>query len=184
MSTAALVSTTALVSTATLVSTAALLVALLAAGCGQSEAQARRTAVTVTVLPALGAPAKPVAAGPVTPSVAAVPAPTTSMPGSVPYVVQAGDTLHGIAGLFNTTFAVLLQLNPLKDPAKLGVGQTLVVPGPPPATDGSAPPAEQPVAGLGSSENNGAKGPGSAASNSGNASTEATTTLPAATKEG
>ncbi len=143
--------------------------ALLAAGCRQSEARAPRTAVTITVLPALGAPAKPVAAGPVPPSVAAVTAPTTSMPGSVPYVVQAGDTLHGIAGLFNTTFAVLLQLNPLKDPAKLGVGQTLVVPGPTPATHGSAPPAAQPVAGLGSSEIN---------------STEAPTTLPAATKAG
>ena len=169
---------------AALVATAALLVALLAAGCGQSEARSLRTAATVTVLPAPGAPAKPVAAGPVITSVTAVPAPTTSMPGSVPYVVQAGDTLHGIAGLFNTTFAVLLQLNPLKDPAKLGVGQTLVVPGPPPATDGSAPPAEQPAAGLGPSENNNPEGPGSAASNGATASTEAPTTLPAATKEG
>jgi LysM repeat protein len=44
------------------------------------------------------------------------------------YVVQRGDTLRKIAAKFNTTIAVLQQLNSLSDPNKIYIGQTLVVP--------------------------------------------------------
>jgi len=44
------------------------------------------------------------------------------------YVVQRGDTLRKIATRFNTTTAVLQQLNSLADPNKIFVGQTLIVP--------------------------------------------------------
>ncbi len=44
------------------------------------------------------------------------------------YVVQGGDNLRKIAAKFNTTIAVLQQLNGLSDPNKIFVGQTLVVP--------------------------------------------------------
>jgi LysM repeat protein len=44
------------------------------------------------------------------------------------YVVQAGDTLTGIATRFNTTVAVLSQLNGITDPSLIQIGQTLIVP--------------------------------------------------------
>ncbi|MEK7327850.1 MAG: LysM peptidoglycan-binding domain-containing protein, partial [Chloroflexota bacterium] len=44
------------------------------------------------------------------------------------YVVQQGDNLRKIAAKFNTTIAILQQLNGLSDPNKIFVGQTLVVP--------------------------------------------------------
>ncbi len=44
------------------------------------------------------------------------------------YVVQRGDNLQKIAAKFNTTIAILQQLNGLSDPNKIFVGQTLVVP--------------------------------------------------------
>jgi LysM repeat protein len=43
------------------------------------------------------------------------------------YVVQAGDTLSAIARRFETTVAVLLELNNLANPNVIYVGQTLVV---------------------------------------------------------
>ncbi len=45
------------------------------------------------------------------------------------YVVQRGDTLSAIARRFNTTTAVLLQLNGLVNPNQIRVGQRLIVPG-------------------------------------------------------
>lgn len=44
------------------------------------------------------------------------------------YVVQQGDNLRKIAAKFNTTIAILQQLNGLSDPNKIFVGQTLIVP--------------------------------------------------------
>ena len=44
------------------------------------------------------------------------------------YEVQPGDTLNKIAGKFFTTRKLLLQLNKLKDPNHIFVGQKLKVP--------------------------------------------------------
>ncbi len=45
------------------------------------------------------------------------------------YVVKAGDTLSGIAYAFGMDVDSLMQVNGLKDPGMLMVGQTLVIPG-------------------------------------------------------
>lgn len=56
------------------------------------------------------------------------------------YVVQAGDTLSAIARRFETTVAVLLELNNLDNPNVIYVGQTLVVRAPATPTPGSTVP--------------------------------------------
>jgi len=58
---------------------------------------------------------------------ATAPAPVAGTPGI--YVVQSGDSLGKIARKFNVTVQELLQLNPLKDPNTLQIGQQLKVPG-------------------------------------------------------
>jgi LysM repeat protein len=42
--------------------------------------------------------------------------------------VQSGDTLSAIATQFNTTVAVLAELNSLNDPNQISVGQVLKLP--------------------------------------------------------
>lgn len=49
--------------------------------------------------------------------------------GASTYIVQAGDTLFSIATKFNTTIAVIQQLNNLDNPNTLSVGQRLLLPG-------------------------------------------------------
>jgi LysM repeat protein len=44
------------------------------------------------------------------------------------YIVQAGDTLAGIASLFNTTMDDIIKENNLDDPNAIFVGQTLIIP--------------------------------------------------------
>jgi len=44
------------------------------------------------------------------------------------YKVQSGDTLSAIAAKFHTTVSAIAQLNHIKDPAKLSVGQILLIP--------------------------------------------------------
>lgn len=46
----------------------------------------------------------------------------------VDYVVQSGDTLAGIASLFNSTEEDIIKENNITDPNALFIGQTLVVP--------------------------------------------------------
>jgi LysM repeat protein len=68
------------------------------------------------------APATPVPATPQpAPPSQAAPAPRT-------YVVQPGDTLHGIALQFGTTIAVLQLANDLADTDVIVIGQVLVIP--------------------------------------------------------
>lgn len=67
---------------------------------------------------------------------AAAPAPSSS---TGTYTVEKGDTLSSIADDHNTTVAVLVKLNSLKDPNKLAIGQKLKVPGK------TATPAAQPL---------------------------------------
>lgn len=45
------------------------------------------------------------------------------------YIVQAGDTLFGIATKFGTTIAALQEANTIQDPGALAVGQRLIIPG-------------------------------------------------------
>jgi LysM repeat protein len=118
---------------------------------------------TVAVSPDPDAPPEPAAAGPVT-TTTTLPITTTSLPGSIEYVVEPGDTFYAIATRSGATVELLLTLNPLKDPGNLIVGQILIVPGP--GTAGGAPGAAV--------TDNGA----------GPAAGVTTSTLPAATSDG
>jgi len=61
-------------------------------------------------------------------------APATPKPSRTPkptfrtYKVQSGDTLSGIAAHFHTTVTAIANLNHISDPAKLRVGQILLIP--------------------------------------------------------
>jgi LysM repeat protein len=61
--------------------------------------------------------------------------PTPTPPGQ--YIVQAGDTLEGLAAEFGTTVEEIMAANNLTDPDTIQVGQALVIPSlvnPPTAT--------------------------------------------------
>lgn len=57
-----------------------------------------------------------------------VSAPPPASPAIASYKVVRGDTLNRIAGRFGTTAAVLMELNGIKDPSKLRIGQVLDLP--------------------------------------------------------
>jgi LysM repeat protein len=65
-------------------------------------------------------------------------APTSLLPTSPPtpatqvYIVQPGDTLVGIARMYQVTIEELMALNSIGDPNLLQVGQMLTIPAPPP----------------------------------------------------
>lgn len=129
---------------------AAVLVARLAAGggseagvvipIGSGSAQPSSTAVAVadTPRPATAKPTAALTPTPAeTPSTAAsptlpatgpstAPTPTAAQPTS--YKVKRGDTLSGIASRFGTTVKILSELNDIKDPSKLRVGQVIKLP--------------------------------------------------------
>jgi len=44
------------------------------------------------------------------------------------YTIQAGDTLAGIAALYNSTVEVIIEKNALEDPNAIFVGQQLIIP--------------------------------------------------------
>jgi hypothetical protein len=58
----------------------------------------------------------------------------TAIPSDLPpgteiiYTVQAGDTLAGIAALFNSTIEAIIEKNELDDPNAIFVGQQLIIP--------------------------------------------------------
>ncbi len=54
----------------------------------------------------------------------------TIPPGLTIHVVQRGETLYHIAGIYGTTFDQLAQLNGLDDPSSIYVGERLLVPAP------------------------------------------------------
>jgi LysM repeat protein len=54
--------------------------------------------------------------------------PTASAAAPTTYKVKRGDTLSGIAAKFGTTVKVLAELNRIKDPSKLHIGQVIKLP--------------------------------------------------------
>jgi LysM repeat protein len=59
--------------------------------------------------------------------------PTAAPAGTFVYTVQPGDTLSALARRFGVSVDALVQLNRLRDPGLLRVGQELVIPGQAPA---------------------------------------------------
>jgi len=69
-----------------------------------------------------------------------LPAPGAPLPTSTPipldiaagtkleYIVQSGDTLAGIASLYNSTEEAIIKENSIADPSKIFVGQLLIIP--------------------------------------------------------
>jgi LysM repeat protein len=83
--------------------------------------------------PKLTAAPTPTAAPTTEPSPTLVPTGPTAKPTASPekptsYKVKRGDTLSGIAAQFGTTVKVLAELNDIKDPSKLHVGQVIKLP--------------------------------------------------------
>jgi LysM repeat protein len=81
-----------------------------------------------------------------TPAAAAFP---TALPGATNHIVQPGETLSIIAARYQTTVAVLMQLNGLASPDFIFSGQNLRLPTPgqapaPPPTTTPATPAATP----------------------------------------
>lgn len=75
----------------------------------------------------------PTTAPTVEPSPTLVPTGPTAEPTASPekptsYKVKRGDTLSGIAARFGTTVKVLVELNGIKDPSKLHIGQVIKLP--------------------------------------------------------
>jgi LysM repeat protein len=105
---------------------------------GPDSAVPGGVAATVTERPATPIPTTAVAEATVAPSPTLVPteAKPTKAPGATKkpateattYKVKRGDTLSGIATKFETTWQVLAQLNKIKDPGALRVGQVLQLP--------------------------------------------------------
>ena len=101
-------------------------------GAGSPSPSATEAAVAATPPPAT---AKPTAV--LTPTAKAsptlVPTGPTAKPTATPakptsYKVKSGDTLSGIAAEFGTTVKVLAELNGIKDPSKLHIGQVIKLP--------------------------------------------------------
>lgn len=92
------------------------------------------TATQFEIIPPLHTPGSP------------LPSPTADVPHvvpplrkeSVPYTVQAGDTLRLIAGKHNVSLDALIEANQVENPDLLSVGQSLVIPPPVPAAPASA----------------------------------------------
>jgi LysM repeat protein len=84
----------------------------------------------------------------ITPTMSPTPTPTytptpTATPTPVVHVVEHGDTLLGIAAIYNTTVESIMAANGITDPTLLRVGQALIIPQPttagPAETPSSAP---------------------------------------------
>ncbi|MBX6771010.1 MAG: LysM peptidoglycan-binding domain-containing protein [Chloroflexi bacterium] len=92
-------------------------------------------AVTFTPVPsvtvgatAVPSPSSTLLGATVTPQVTAHPPSPSPTPTPVVYVVQAGDSLEGIAQRFKVTVDAISQANHLADPNRIAEGQRLVIP--------------------------------------------------------
>jgi LysM repeat protein len=105
-------------------------------GSGSPSPAATEAAAAATRAPATGKPAasaKPAAAPTAKPSATLPPTGPSAKPTATPakptsYKVKGGDTLSGIAARFGTTVKILAELNDIKDPSKLRVGQVIKLP--------------------------------------------------------
>ena len=49
-------------------------------------------------------------------------------PGTVLYIIQAGDTFYGLAQRYSTTVSAIISANPNVDPSRLQIGQNICLP--------------------------------------------------------
>jgi LysM repeat protein len=61
------------------------------------------------------------------------------------YTIQAGDTLAGIASLFNSTVDDIITENKLEDPNAIFVGQQLIIPANMVTATATRPPTSTPI---------------------------------------
>lgn len=82
----------------------------------------------VSPAPQIRAAAAPAPAAPKKPFVAAKPKPAPTPAGKKTHVVEAGETLSGLAGRYHTTVEAIQAANHIQDVRKVRVGETLVIP--------------------------------------------------------
>ncbi|SDL03728.1 LysM peptidoglycan-binding domain-containing protein [Natronincola ferrireducens] len=68
------------------------------------------------------------------------PPPTACPPGTMPYVIRAGDTFYSIARRYNVSLDALIAANPGVDPDRLQIGQVICIPVTPPPPPPPPPP--------------------------------------------
>ncbi len=90
-------------------------------------------APTATALPTAVGPLTGLPPTPITEAQPMSVQPTAAPAGTFVYTVQPGDTLSALARRFGVSVDELVQLNRLRDPGLLRVGQELVIPGQAPA---------------------------------------------------
>ncbi len=83
-------------------------------------------AIIFSALPVAGLAARQASAE----SLSAAASATNHQGGTIVYTVRAGDTLASIARRYNTTVAILAQLNGIANPNRIYIGQRLRVPAP------------------------------------------------------
>jgi LysM repeat protein len=99
-----------------------------------------RTPVTPTATEMVVAVAQITSTVAISPTQTPTPLPTaTPTLATVQHEVQAGETLGGIASMYNVTVDSIVAANNLSDPDQIAVGQLLTIP-----LSGAAPPAPQP----------------------------------------
>lgn len=99
---------------------------LLVGGCGTSGG-ARQRGERPVVMPPVTPVQEPVAARPIRPAVPVMPVPEVAE--TKTYVVQKGDSLSVIAQRFKISVGDIMDLNGIKDPNRIMVGQALKLPG-------------------------------------------------------
>ncbi len=102
-----------------------LVVGWLLAGCGQVITRPTPTPTPKVAVPPRATPRPTATPAPYTPE----PTPTpTVTPTPVIYVVQRGDNLLRIAGLYGISVEALQEANGITDPRRLQIGQELIIP--------------------------------------------------------